>query len=166
MAMAQHVSRVKTQTTQKVRLDIIMFYLSYGFSDSCHAALSKQKLQFLQRLNITFSSVFPTPFLLSSSIYLFHPSFFPSLLSISPRSFPSLSLISLHPLHMCSVVSLSSRHILHLLSSPSVQFLLSFSLSPHPHLIIIFSLSHYPFPDTLEFPLSHTSHTPCCTSVL
>jgi hypothetical protein len=69
---------------------------------------------------------------------LIHPISLPSSLSISRRSFPSLSLISSHPLHMCSTVSLSWRHILHLLSSPSVQYLFSLSSFPHLNLAIIF----------------------------
>jgi hypothetical protein len=104
--MAQHVSRVKPQTTQKVRLDI-MLYLSYGFSDSCHAALSKQKLQFSQRLNITFSSLFPTPFLLSSSIVL-------DRLIVLPAH-PAPSLFSFRPifaLFLLVPTSTSHRHFL------------------------------------------------------
>jgi hypothetical protein len=70
----------------------------------------------------------------------------------------SPSLISLHP---CAQLSLSSQHILHLLSSPSVQYLLSLSSFSHLNLAFIFlflalSLS----PGTREFPVIHLPAVP------
>jgi hypothetical protein len=71
--------------------------------------------------------------------HFIHPISFPSSFSISPRAFsPSLFLISLHPFQMCSMASLSSQQALHLLSSPSVQYLFSLFSFHHLNLAIIF----------------------------
>jgi hypothetical protein len=86
------------------------------------------------------------------------------------HSFPSIFFLSssislssiLSSFRLCSVLlpapfppslSLSWQHIVHLLSSPSRQFLFSISSFPHLHLAVIFSLSHSPTPETPEFPL-------------
>jgi hypothetical protein len=97
--------------------------------------------------------IFPSIFLLSSSISL------SSILS----SFRLCSVLL--PAPFPPSLSLSSQHIVHLLSSPSRQFLFSISSFPHLHLAVIFSLSHSPTPETPEFPLSHTSQTPSCISI-
>jgi hypothetical protein len=49
----------------------------------------------------------------------------------------------------------SSQHILHLFSSPSIQYLFSLYFLPHLNLaIIFFSFALFLFPGTPEFPLS------------
>jgi hypothetical protein len=77
-------------------------------------------------------------------------------------SIPQSFLISLHPFHMCSIVSLSSLHILHLLSSPSIQYLFSVSSFPHLNLAIIF-LS---FALSLQVLRNFLCHTPCSIWIL
>jgi hypothetical protein len=52
---------------------------------------------------------------------------------------------------MCSIVSLSSRHLLHLLSPPSVPFLLSLSSFPPLNLAIIFLFHTHSLPSLLYF---------------
>jgi hypothetical protein len=83
----------------------------------------------------------PSPYLflsLLSHISFFHLISLPFSFGISPRFFPSLCLISLHPFLDCLSLSLSSRHILHLFSSPSIQYLFSVSSFPHLNFAIIF----------------------------
>jgi hypothetical protein len=114
----------------------------------------------------TVIDIFSYPPLLSFSIFslLFHISFIhiislPSSFSISPRSLPFSHLAT-------SIPHVLNWHILYLLSSPSLQYLVSLSWFPHLNLVIIFlslalSLSRY-FLSPQILPLSYTSHTSCC----
>jgi hypothetical protein len=99
--------------------------------------------------------------------YLFQLSYLPSVFIQYFSPFLSLFLISRHPFHMCLIVSLSLKHILHFLSSPSIQYLLSLSSCPHLNLAIIFLCFTLSPPRYSEiFPLSYTSHTSCCIWIL
>jgi hypothetical protein len=88
-------------------------------------------------MTLALSHPFLFPFFPLFHRYLFLRSYLHSYFS-SFLFFPSLSFRYLHPFHTCSIVFLSSQHILHLLSSPSVQFLFSLSSFPHLNLAIIF----------------------------
>jgi hypothetical protein len=111
---------------------------------------SQKKIIFISIPHPFFFLFFPSSSISLSSIlspFRLHSVFLPV------SFFPSLSFRYIHS--TCAQLSLSPHS-----TFCSFQFL--FSLSSFPHLLtIILLLSHSLSPDTPEFPLSYTSHTPC-----
>jgi hypothetical protein len=109
--------------------------MPFGFSDSS-LVITISKINFLSYLlPLSFSILFHISFIDLISL--------PSSFSIFPRSFLFLSL-SFRYIHSTNArLSLSPHIILHLLSSPSIQYLFSLSSFLHLNLAIIFlSFAH------------------------